>query len=188
MKVNDLSQYKFNRELSEKLSKKYARKIKQRQCYENVYILVSDRIPELIGKKVSVLFCFMPSKRMVGMYFRHAFMVVDGEIIEPLSYIDMDELDKLVPIVEWDFWKYNEALLEDGKFDCWSILFEKEVAVLNESKIILNPIEMSSMVNRVAQTSEMALRLLTAASNGNYREMLDSVGNMKIKDGRGYAG
>lgn len=180
--------YKYNQELSEALAKKYARKIKQRQCYENVYKLVSGCTPELKGKEVNVLFCFMPSKRLGGTYFRHTFAVVDGQIIEPLSYIDMDEIDKLVPIIEWDFCNYNKALLEDGKFDCMSVLFKREVSVLNESKIILNPLEMSSMVNRVAQTSEMGLRILMAASNGDYSEMLDIVSSGNLKRYRDYAG
>ena len=139
---------RINEEMSTQVAAKYGHLIEKKHCYENVYRLAFRLMGDLLeGRTASILYCYIFYH---GYYLRHAFCVVDGEIVEPLLYLIPDiEQDKTIPIAQFTISDYNEMLLVDERFDLLPSLRERELALISENEELvayINPIDLVDII------------------------------------------
>ena len=139
---------KINEELSRRITDKYGYLIEKKHCYENVYRLAYRLIGELPKESTtSVLYCYIFCH---GYYLRHAFYVVDGEIVEPLLHLIPDiEVERTITIAQFTIHEYNDMLLVDERFDLLPSLRKRELALLSENEELaahINPIDLIDII------------------------------------------
>ena len=139
---------KINEDLSTQIADKYGHLIEKKHCYENVYRMAYRLIGELPeGSTTSVLYSYIFCH---GYYLRHAFYVVDDEIVEPLLHLIPDiEVEKTITIAQYTIREYNEMLLADERFDLLPSLRERELALLSENEELaafINPIDLIDII------------------------------------------
>lgn len=153
---------KINTKLSERIANKYSDMFRIKGCYENVFQMISRCLPELTPRdEVRVLYCYAYNG-MYSFYFRHAFCVLNDEIIEPLPNIrEKVAADRTIPICELTIEEYSNLLLRDKRYDLFPSLLSQEVRAINKNKELaaaLNPVDMSEIVGRLADNAgEFAL-------------------------------
>lgn len=170
---------RFADTLSKSIHKRYPMLFRTKQCYQNVYHLLTSPIPEVQdSNKLSALFCFVPHQTAPDMYFRHAFCVYDDAIIEPLPRFDLNEdiLRSIVQIRHLPMEDYFDLLLKDKIYDLGMSLLEDELHVLNSNQINLNPVDLGYVVERCATNQADALRIFNEYASGkgiNRKEVND---------------
>lgn len=168
--------HQYFQSLSEKIAHKYARLFEKRQCYENVFKLVTGNIEELKPpSKLSVLFCYIPGA--AGLYYRHALCLYNNRIVEPLLYLNMEEKDPadIVPIRLMTEREYLDLILADGKYDLSDVLRDDDIRAFNSSSIPLNPVDLSNMVASVTTSANEFLLVMHSAMNGKGIHPPDSI-------------
>lgn len=122
---------------------------------------------ELSRNNIKALFCYAYNGIF---YYRHAFCMLEGEIIEPLKNVREGlELNKLIPICELTFKEYADLILKDKKYDLSLSLFSQEMKVINENKeemAKINPIDANAIVTRLTKTADDALLILQNLLSG----------------------
>jgi len=156
--------YTVNYELSCELAAEYPSAFKPNHCYENVFELVCTYEP---GTEQKVLFCYVMSG---GLYLRHAFCVVDGQIVEPLQHI-REEMDvsSIVPVRELSVMEYEKLIIKDRRYDLFPSLYKKEIDIFNRDERLrdgLNPIDLSGLVTVAAKSPKDMMRILDEVSQG----------------------
>ncbi len=129
--------YAYSKRLSDLIARKYQAFIHEQRCYDNVFHLLTERIPELYPlSKVSVLFCYY--KGADSRYYRHVFILYDNELVEPLPYVNMNEENRsslvpirLIPSIE----DYFQMVRKDGNSSLANVLYEDEIKAVNQAKI-----------------------------------------------------
>ena len=82
--------YAYDPQLSIQLAKNHPELFEMRACYNNVYNMVMQHLEELTPReKLRILFCYR--KGNGDEYYRHAFCLFDGKLVEPLLYLDMSD-------------------------------------------------------------------------------------------------
>lgn len=152
---------RYSESLSKFIRMNYPELIKKNACYCNVYNMLLD-VREFKGRDLQVLFCYVPVQEC---YFRHAFLLCDNEIIEPLLLPWCTgcevEIDRLVPIRCLKRREYMEmVLLSRGDAGLHEILLKQEVMAYKNSEIELNILEMSYLAERLSDTPEECIRKL----------------------------
>lgn len=148
----------YSRPLSEKIAQKYSDLFQKQHCYENVYHMVTEDIDELNPpSKLSVLFCYRPGKD--NRYYRHAFCLYDGMIVEPLLYLDMSEENRsaIIPICFMSVPEYSEMVHMEGNHGLRNYLYPDDLRVVGESGIFrrLGLIDLSSLFRTVETEAYM---------------------------------
>jgi hypothetical protein len=158
--------HQYSQSLSEKIAHKYARLFAKKQCYENVFKLVTEVSELKPSSKLCVLFCYIPGA--AGFYYRHVFCLYDGMIVEPLLHLNMKEknLNDIVPIKRMTVKEYSGMILSDGKYDLSDVLRDDEIRAFNNSGISLNPVDLSNLVSSVAKTADEFLLVMHNALSG----------------------
>lgn len=139
--------FQYSHELSVWVANKYKRLFKVKSCYENVFRLTTD-VPELRSTDINVLFCYVPGA--AGYHYRHVFCLYQGQIIEPLLHLNMQDKDlkAILPIQLMDKHEYFSLLVDDGQYDLRQSLMDNEVKVFNGNRINLNPVDLSDLIYR----------------------------------------
>lgn len=128
--------YTYNAKLSKELAEKYPREIEKNQCYSNVYRVLSAFPRELEFNKTEVLFCYLPCP---GYYVRHAFILYDDQIVEPLLHLDVQQrLQGIVTIERLSWGAYIEATAREGNADLFHDLNQEDIEAYEDSGIDLN--------------------------------------------------
>ena len=158
----------LNKELSMLLETQYGELFKIRSCYKNVFEIMTDYIPVLSHKDVRVLFCYAYNG---SYYYRHAFCVCKGELIEPLGKVRENLMvEKTIPICELDFNDYIKLILREERYDLFSSLFAHNIRAINKNKKQmkqLNPIEANDIVSYLTKTADDALIIFRSLIAGN---------------------
>lgn len=100
--------YAYDPQLSIQLAKNHPELFEMRACYNNVYNMVMQHLEELTPReKLRILFCYR--KGNGDEYYRHAFCLFDGKLVEPLLYLDMSDYNRrsIVPIREMSVSEYG---------------------------------------------------------------------------------
>lgn len=85
--------YAYDPQLSIQLAKNHPELFEMRACYNNVYNMVMQHLEELTPwEKLRILFCYR--KGNGDEYYRHAFCLFDGKLVEPLLYLDMSDYNR----------------------------------------------------------------------------------------------
>ena len=129
--------YAYSKGLSDLIARKYQAFIHEQRCYDNVFYLLTEQIPELSPlSKVSILFCYY--KGADSRYYRHVFILYDNELVEPLPYVNMNEENRsslvpirLIPSIE----DYFQMVRKDGNSSLANVLYEDEIKAVNQAKI-----------------------------------------------------
>lgn len=159
--------YKINLELSNHLANKYKNKFKAKECYQNVFKLITE-VSELGAKKdVKVLYCYAHNGYF---YYRHAFCLFRNEIIEPLkNVIKYLNVSYIIQFAKLNINSYFSFIITDQRYDLIPSLYLKEIETINKHKDqmkALNPIDMSYLVCNIAKTGEEHLRILNDIISG----------------------
>lgn len=128
--------YLYNHDLSVTLAEKYPDKISERACYDNVYHLTTDFIEELQpASELRILFCYRQGPD--GFYYRHVFCMFKGELVEPLTYLDMSDsnLKRIIPIRELSFSEYLDLMVKDEETSLRNSLYDDDLRVVKEARI-----------------------------------------------------
>ena len=157
----------LNEEISKFLEEHYGNLFEIHGCYENVFKIITGDVPELSQKDMKALFCYAYN----GIYYyRHAFCMLEGEIIEPLGNVREElEVSKLIPISELMFKEYTALILKDKLYDLSLSLFPQEIKIINENKrqmAKINPVDANNIVARFAKTADDALLILHSLLSG----------------------
>lgn len=159
--------FQYSQSLSERIANKYGHLFEKRQCYENVFKLATSNITELNpSSKLSILFCYMPGA--ADFHYRHAFCLYDGMIVEPLLHLNMQDkdLNSIVPIRLINMQEYYSLLVADGRYDLWNVLLKDNIQAFNNSKINLNPVDLTDLVSCVTKSSDEFLHVMQSAMTG----------------------
>lgn len=89
-----MEQHFLNAELSETVYKKYKRGIKAKECYTNVFFLLSKEFSKFESGEWRVAYGFVSS--IDGVYCRHSFILErDGRVIDPTMFtLERDTSDR----------------------------------------------------------------------------------------------
>ena len=142
----------LNEEISKFLEEHYGNLFEIHGCYENVFKIITGDVPELSQKDMKALFCYAYN----GIYYyRHAFCMLEGEIIEPLGNVrESLKLDELISICELMFKEYTALILKDKLYNLSLSLFPQEIKIINENKkqmAKINPVDANAIVTRLAK-------------------------------------
>ena len=144
--------YGYDRQLSEVLAKKYPQLIEEQACYNNVYHLVTSYLDELKPwDQIRVLYCYRkgPDSR----YYRHAFVIFDGKLLEPLPYLDMscENRQSIIPIREMSFSEYLELICEEAETELRESLYQADLDAVKKNGIfrMLNPFDLASLYRKI---------------------------------------
>ena len=148
----------YNKQLSEKITHKYSSLIQEHHCYENAYNMVTEDIDELkLPSKLSILFCYWRGED--NRYYRHAFCLYDGKIVEPLLYDKMDEeyLSTIIPIRYMTVPEYLEMVEQDGTYGLQDVLYQDELRVVAENGIFqrLGLVDLSNLYREAEPEPDM---------------------------------
>ena len=157
----------LNEEISKFIEEQYGDLFETHGCYENVFKLITGDLPELFGNNMKALFCYAYN----GIYYyRHAFCMIEGEIIEPLGNVREGlVLSKLIPISELMFKEYTALIMKVKLFNLNLSLFPQEIKIMNENKrqmAKINPVDANAIVTRLEKTADDALLLLQNLLSG----------------------
>ena len=149
----------YDKQLSEKIAREYRRLIEEHHCYENVYNMVTESIDELKPpSKLSILFCYRQGEDK--RYYRHAFCLYDGKIVEPLLYDDMDEehLSTIIPIRHMSVPEYLEMIEHDGTYGLKDVLYKDDLHVVDENGIFrrLGLLDLSNLYRELESEPNMS--------------------------------
>lgn len=132
----------LNEEISKFIEEHYGDMFEPHGCYENVFKLITDDVPELSGNNMKALFCYAYYSIF---YYRHVFCMLEGEIIEPPRNVREGlELSKLIPISELMFKEYTALIQKDKLYDLSLSLFPQEIKIINENNkqmAEINPVD-----------------------------------------------
>ena len=128
------------------VANKYKYLFKVNGCYENVFKLLT-KVPDIQpSTDLKILFCYVPDEEDC-LYYRHAFCLYKGQIVEPLLHLNISAKDLnaivLIRLLEID--EYYRLLLEDGRYDLWCALSFDGIQAYRNSKINLNPFDSSNL-------------------------------------------
>lgn len=159
--------FSYSKNLSNYIRTDYPEVYKKNACYCNVYNMILS-VQEFAGRDLQVLFCYVPSQ---AGYFRHAFLICDNAIIEPLplQWCKSGEADisQLVLIRCLKKREYMELVLcsrEDAGLH--EALLKQEVKAYKRSDIKLNVLEISYLAQRFSDTpDECVMKLNHLAVN-----------------------
>jgi hypothetical protein len=145
----------YNKGLSVAIANMYPELFRKNGCYQNVYNLLTE-VAEIDLRHVQVLFCYLPGRRQEDFYVRHVFLLYNGEIVEPLLHLALEKrvLSNIVIIKSLSPREYLNLLLVEEVFDLFDSLLEDELKVFYESKISLNPIDLSELIRRTVKTPQ----------------------------------
>lgn len=129
--------YAYSKKLSDLIARKYRHLIQEQRCYDNVFRLLTEQIPELYPlSKISILFCYYEGADY--RYYRHVFILHNNKIVEPLPYINMSDEKrnslvpiKVIPSVE----EYFRMVREEGKRSLLNTLYDDEIKAINQAEI-----------------------------------------------------
>lgn len=146
--------YDYDKQLSAVLAQKYPELIEERGCYNNVYRLVTEFVAELKPlDKLRVLYCYR--KGPDGRYYRHAFTVFDGKLVEPLLYLDMSEENRkaIIPIREMSFTEYLALLRNEKDTTLRIALYQADLDVVRAHGIfkMLNPYDLANLYQKISE-------------------------------------
>lgn len=144
--------YAYHQQLSVIISEKYKEYFAEQACYDNVYHMVMEWMEELTPReKLRVLFCYRQGQD--GRFYRHAFCLFDGQLIEPLLYLDMSEENRssIVPIREMSIQEYLEMLCLEENTALRDTLYQYELDAVKQYGIFerLNPLDLSNLYREV---------------------------------------
>ena len=144
--------YGYDQRLSLILSSKYPDLFEEQACYNNVYHIVTEYLEELRPReKLRVLFCYRMGPD--GRYYRHAFTLFDGQLIEPLLYLDMSEENRrsIIPIKEMSVKEYLDFLFEEAETQLRDSLYQLDLDVVKRHSIfrILNPFDLAKLYREI---------------------------------------
>ena len=158
--------YRLNTELSIEAEKHFGDNLQPKGCYENVYKQISS---PFFNGTCEVLFCYLSTQNSTPVVVRHAFLLVDGDIVEPLEHLREGLIvESIIQIAKLSHDEYLDHLLKGKRYDCWPILLAEEIEALAESHAIINPFEASDFVSLFAKDATTGLMLLQAAQQGDY--------------------
>lgn len=147
--------YAYNKQLSLTLARKYPNLFEERACYNNVYNMVFEYLEELRPREnLRVLFCYRqgPDHR----YYRHVFCLFNGELLEPLTYLDMSEANRhtIIPIRELSVPEYLDLLVKERETMLRDTLYQDDLAVVNENGIfaMLNPYDLAMLYRKIDES------------------------------------
>lgn len=144
----------YSRKLSEVIAEKYSHLIEEQQCYGNSYNLVTADISEFPDKsKLGVAFFYIWGNGYKDgdfRYFRHACCTYEDKIIEPLSYIDMEN-EAHILIKHFGLSEYLEAVEQDGEDDLPVTLFPFEGEIM-KTRGIFNILSVADMARLFRNT------------------------------------
>ena len=147
-------------------------RIRVKRCYENAYHLATSFVEGIAAEDLEVMFCYVASNAMGGLYFRHAFLLVNGKIVEPLPNVREDaDFDKVVPFARLSQSEYISLILKGRMYDCVDVLLDQEIETLTKSRILLNPVEASDLAFRFAKTPDDFLKILQKMAKGDYSSL-----------------
>lgn len=146
--------YDYDKRLSVILAQKYPDLIEERGCYNNVYRLVTEFVVELKPlDKLRVLYCYR--KGPDGRYYRHAFTVFNGKLVEPLLYLDMSEENRkaIIPIREMSFDEYLDLLHEEKETTLRNTLYQADLDAVRSHGILklLNPYDLANLYRKISE-------------------------------------
>ena len=169
-KSNKIMEYiqglKYSQRLSELVRNQYAQLIEKNQCYSNVYHMCFE-VPELDGMEKNILFCFVYS---AGVYIRHAFLICDGQIIEPLILLwnrGSVDLGQIIPIRLLDFMEYLDLLNKSGDYSLSEELLREEIITFKKHDIRLDVFETSYLAQRLSDTPRECAEKLNQIAAGD---------------------
>lgn len=147
--------YAYNPQLSVLLSQKYSSKFQERACYDNVYQLITDYFEELQpSSKLRVLFCYRLGSDDI--YYRHVFCVFDGQLVEPLLYLDMSDYnrERIVPVKELSYLEYLNLLVKDEQTSLRDSLYQDELEAVRNSGIFrsMGAYDLSQLYREIDET------------------------------------
>lgn len=130
---------------------------------------MTNDIPELPPlSSASALFCY--ACNVDDIYYRHAFCIFNGHIIEPLPHIAKGlRVERIIPIRDVKANEYFTHAVKDERFDLFPSLLQDEIAAFNENEILathLNPVDMGELVRTVANTIDDYHRIMSGIQAG----------------------
>lgn len=142
-------------ELSNVISRDYKALFEVNRCYENVYRLMTEDISAVPSHRItSTMFCYACNED--GIYYRHAFCLINDRIIEPLPHIThglivagIIQIKNLTPS------EYFTLAVKDERYDLFPSILQDEILAFNTHPILttmLNPIDMGELVREVSPT------------------------------------
>lgn len=138
--------YAYDPQLSIQLAKNHPELFEMRACYNNVYNKVMQHLEELTPwEKLRILFCYR--KGNGDEYYRHAFCLFDGKLVEPLLYLDMSDYNRpsIVPIREMSVSEYLDLLCLERETPLRTVLQEEERAAIKAHGLTLNSFDQSQL-------------------------------------------
>ena len=170
----NVSTLTYSEDLSKLIYKKHKKHIKAKLCYNNTFWIATN-FPFENPEKVKILFCYLGnSDDNDSWYIRHAFCVYDGQIIEPLPNIIVndDVISDIVPIAFLDMDEYLDFLLEeDGLPALPKSLLQSDIDAYNNSDINLNPIDLTDIIVRFTKNQSEFIDITNHALA--YHEILE---------------
>lgn len=138
--------YDYDPHLSIRLAQNHPDLFEMRACYNNVYHMVTGFLEELAPRdKLRVLFCY---RRGQGkQYYRHAFCVYDGKLVEPLLYLDMSDYNRrsIIPIREMSVSEYLDLLCQEAETQLRVTLHDDDLSAVRTHKPQLNPFDLEKL-------------------------------------------
>lgn len=144
--------YGYDQQLSLILAGKYPHFFEEQACYNNVYRIVSEYLEELRPRdKLRVLFCYRQGPD--GRYYRHAFAVFDGCLLEPLPHLDMSEENRqtIIPIKDMSCKEYIDLLCTEAETQLRDALYEADLDAVKQHGIFkkLNPFDLAKLFRKI---------------------------------------
>lgn len=150
--VKGRNMYGYDAQLSIQLAKNHSDLFEMRACYNNVYNMVSHHLEELTPwDKLRILFCYR--KGNGEQYYRHAFCLFDGKLVEPLLYLDMSDYNRrsIVPIREMTVTEYLDLLCKEAETQLRTVLREDDLSAVRKHKLNINPYDYSKLMQSTIQ-------------------------------------
>lgn len=177
---------KYSQHLSEFVRNQYAELIEKNQCYRNVYRMCFE-VSEFDRMEKKILFSFVYS---AGYYIRHAFLICDDQIIEPLTLLwnrASVDLERIIPIRLLNCREYLDLLYKAGEYSLSEELLREEIITFKQNDIQLDVFEVSYLAQRLSDTpSECAKKIkqIAAGDKSAFDEDYKGAGIMVRDRGR----
>ena len=130
-----MTQYKLNYQLSKEIFGTNRDNFKPNQCYNNTFLLVSNR--NIDTNRIKIVYGFIYRKD-INIFTRHCFVLHEGEIIDPTAMFwnNVDTLHDTFyyyPIIELNIEEYLNVLDKNrGRIELYNELLNQEIQLHNK--------------------------------------------------------
>ena len=130
-----MKEYKLNYQISKEIFETNRDDFKPNQCYNNIFLLVSNR--NIDTNRIKIVYGFIYRKD-INIFTRHCFALYDNEVIDPTAmfWINVDTLYNTFyyyPIIELNTEEYLNVLDKNrGHIELYNELLNQEIQFHNK--------------------------------------------------------